>query len=441
MGGRRSAESGRHGARRARAFEGFLIETRGLSALDQQVAHEARVVFGLRGAQDDVRCEADPARGRGGRAAVVALDPARSDHRVAALGNCLRQEELELAHLVSGELAARAVVALQGGWATSSKKGRCGQRGGTGRRAGRKACAPLRTAACRRHRAAPSGGSALEGGRAAACAPAPEGARGATAAPRTRAGRSGQGGRAAWRASAYALLARRKGAGVSLRRPGFWRRGARAAAAGRRPREIRRLAARWTDVDAPSSAARAAAGAGRRVATRIRCEAQERWQPAPRPASHAALSEQDLPAARAGHAGLAPRRRGADGRSRECELGASHHSHAAPGPAPRLRERRALGQAGVARLQGSRRAARRRPAHPEARAPARVRSRRWQPRILTTRGSVPQAARALGHAASSGTSDCVGSGRPTPCAARASKALVEAEGCGGVCVACAIYVQ
>ena len=81
--------------------------------IEKQVALAAGVCVGISArAQNQVGLEANPPRRRRRRATVVALQPSDSDDAIAALGKCLCDEEFELAHLVSTELAAGVVIAL-----------------------------------------------------------------------------------------------------------------------------------------------------------------------------------------------------------------------------------------------------------------------------------------------------------------------------------------
>lgn len=88
------------------------VDVRAHDSVEHEVARQPRV--GLRSirAQDDVRLESETPSGGSRRTAMVGLDAADGDDRVAALGQRLSEEEFQLSHLVPAQFAPRDVVTL-----------------------------------------------------------------------------------------------------------------------------------------------------------------------------------------------------------------------------------------------------------------------------------------------------------------------------------------
>ena len=70
------------------------VDVRAHDAVEHEVARQPRVGLRPVRAQDDVGFEAQTPSGGGRRTAMVGLDAADGDDRIAALGECLREEEL-----------------------------------------------------------------------------------------------------------------------------------------------------------------------------------------------------------------------------------------------------------------------------------------------------------------------------------------------------------
>jgi hypothetical protein len=81
-------------------------------AVDQEIASQPRIGVGPVRAQYDVGLEAKTPSGGSRCAAMVGLDAADGDDRIAPLAKRLCKQKLELSDLVPTQFAARDVVAL-----------------------------------------------------------------------------------------------------------------------------------------------------------------------------------------------------------------------------------------------------------------------------------------------------------------------------------------